>query len=404
MKLSITQLDLRGRRVFLRADFNVPLSRDQITDDARIRDVLPTLRHCLTSGASVVLASHLGRPSGKDAQYSLKPVAFRLEELLERPVALVPDCVGPVAEKLAAALQPGDCLLLENLRFHPEEAANEPAFAQALARLADCYVNDAFSVSHRVHASVVGITRFLRPAAAGFLMLRELITLGRVLNQPKRPLVLILGGARVSDKLGIIRNLVPHVDRLLVGGAMAFTFLKALGAETGISPVEKELVPMAKKILDEARVRQMPVVLPEDVVAATYPGDRHRMVTGPAKCIGLALAGFDIGPATVIRFRAALRDAGTVVWNGPMGMVEQPPFALGTTELAKALGDCGGLTVAAGGDTVAAIRRAGLADRLSYLSPSGGAFLEALEGRELPGVVALSDMTPRPPAEAPACR
>ena len=248
---------------------------------------------------------------------------------------------------------------------------------------------------------MVGITRFLRPAAAGFLMQREMLALARVLNRPRRPLVLILGGARVSDKLGIIRNLVPHVDRLLIGGAMAFTFLKVLGGETGFSPVETNLVPVARKILDDARARQMPVVLPEDVIAATYPGDRHRIVTVPAERIPLALAGFDIGPATLIRFRDALRDAGTVVWNGPMGMVEEPPFASGTAELAKIVADCSGLTVAAGGDTVAAIQRAGVADRLGYLSLSGAAFLEALEGRDLPGVAALSDMMGQPPAEAP---
>jgi phosphoglycerate kinase len=400
MRLSITQLDLRGKRVFLRTDFNVPLSGDTITDDVRIRAGIPTLEHCLANGASVVLASHLGRPVGRDPRYSLKPAAFRLEELLERPVPLVPDCVGPLSEKLAAALEPGQCLLLENLRFHAEEAANDPGFARALARLADCYVNDAFSVSHRTHASVVRITRFLRPAAAGLLMQRELVALARVLDHPRRPLVLILGGARVFDKLGLIRNLLPHVDRLLIGGAMAFTFLKALGCETGFSAVEPHLVPMAKQILEDAQARRMQVVLPVDVVAAMYPGDRDRILTVPAERIPLALAGFDIGPATVIRFRDALRDAGTVVWNGPMGMVEQPAFASGTAELAKVVAGCSGLTVAGGGDTVAAIHRAGVADRLGYLSPSGAAFLEALEGRELPGVAALSDMTRHPLAEA----
>ena len=401
MRLSVTQLDLRGKRVFLRADFNVPLTGDEITDDTRVRAVMPTIEHCLTDGASVVLASHLGRPVGRDPRYSLKPVAFRLEELLERPVPLAPDCVGPLSEKLAATLEPGQCLLLENLRFHAEEAANDPGFARALARLADCYVNDAFSVSHRAHASVVGITRFLRPAAAGLLMQRELLALARVLDHPQRPLVLILGGARVSDKLGIIRNLVPRVDRLLIGGAMAFTFLKALGCETGCSTVEVDLVPMARKILEDAQARGIQVVLPEDVVAAMYPGDRHRIRTVPAERIPLALAGLDIGPATVIRFRHALRDAGTVVWNGPMGMVEQPAFASGTAELAKVVADCSGLTVAGGDDTVAAIRRAGVADRLGYLSPSGAAFLEALEGRELPGVAALSAMACQPVVAAP---
>lgn len=401
MRLSVVQLDLRGRRVFLRADFNVPLSGDEITDDTRIRAVMPTLEHCLTNQASVVLASHLGRPRGRDPRYSLKPVAFRLEELLGRPVALAPDCVGRVPEKLAATLEPGQCLLLENLRFHPEEAANGPDFARALARLADCYVNDAFSVSHRAHASVVGITRFLRPAAAGLLMQRELLALARVLDNPRRPLVLILGGARVSDKLGIIRNLVPRVDRLLVGGAMAFTFLKASGCETGRSAVEVDLVPMAAKILEDAQARGLQVVLPEDVIAAMDPGDRERIRIVPAARIPVALAGLDIGPATVLRFRDALRDAGTVVWNGPMGMVEQPAFASGTAELAKAVADCRGLTVAGGGDTVAAIHRSGVAGRLGYLSPSGAAFLEALEGRELPGVAALSDITGQPLAAAP---
>jgi phosphoglycerate kinase len=398
VKLSIVQIDLRGKRVFLRADFNVPLVMDEIVDDSRIRAVMPTLEHCLAGGASVVLASHLGRPEGRDPRYSLKPVAFRLEELLGRPVALTPDCVGPVPEKLAGTLEAGQCLLLENLRFHPEETANEPHFARALARLADCYVNDAFSVSHRAHASVVGITQFLRPAAAGLLMQREMLALAHVLDHPRRPLVLILGGARVSDKLGIIRNLVTRVDRLLIGGAMAFTFLKALGCQTGGSPVEVDLVPVAKRILEDAAARKTEVVLPEDVVAAAYPGDRDRICTVSADRVPVALAGLDIGPATVARFRLALRDAGTIFWNGPMGAVEQPPFATGTAELAKVIADCRGLTVAGGIDTVAAIRRAGVANRLGYLSPSGSAFLEALEGRELPGVAALSDMSAKSPA------
>ncbi len=392
MKLTVVQFDLRGRRVFLRADFNVPLSGDEITEDTRIRAVVPTIECCLRNGASAVLASHLGRPQGRESRYSLKPVAFRLEELLGRPVPLAPDCVGPVPEKLAGSLQPGQCLLLENLRFHPEEEANDPAFAQALARLADCYVNDAFSVSHRTHASVVAITQFLRPAAAGLLMQRELVVLERILDHPRRPLVLILGGARMSDKLGIVRNLVSQVDRMLIGGAMAFTFLKALGREIGRSPVEWDLVPTAKVILEEAATRGVEVLLPEDVVAAVHAGDRHWIRTVPADRIPVALAGLDIGPVTVTRFQQALRDTGTVVWNGPMGVVEQAPFASGTEELAKAVASASGLTVAAGGDTVAAVRRAGVADKLGYLSPSGAAFLKALEGPPLPGVAALNDV------------
>jgi len=401
MKLTIVQLDLRGRRVFLRADFNVPLAGDEIVDDTRIRAAVPTIECCLRNGASAVIASHLGRPQGRDSRYSLKPVAFRLEELLGRPVPLAPDCVGPVCEKLAGSLQPGQCLLLENLRFHPEEEANDPAFAQALARLADCYVNDAFSVSHRTHASIVAIAQFLQPAAAGLLVQRELVVLDRILDRPRRPLVLILGGARMSDKLGIVRNLVPQVDRMLIGGAMAFTFLKALGRETGCSPVEWDLVLTAKVILEEATARRVEVLLPEDVVAAAHPGDRHRICTVPADRIPAALAGLDIGPVTVMRFQRALRDTGTVVWNGPMGVVEQAPFASGTEELAKAVAGAGGLTVAAGADTVAAVRRAGVADKLGYLSPSGAAFLKALEGQLLPGVAALSDVDFQP---VPAAR
>jgi phosphoglycerate kinase len=392
MKLMVAQLDLRGKRVFLRTDMNVPLWGDRIADDARIHSALPTLECCLAGGASVVLASHLGRPQGRDPRYSLKPVAFRLQELLGQPVTLASDCAGPVVEKVAAALVPGQCLLLENLRFHEGETANDPAFARSLARLANAYVNDAFSASHRPHASIVGITRFLRPAAAGLLMQRELLALARVLDRPRRPLVLILGGARVSEKLGIIRHLVPQVDRLLIGGAMAFTFLRALGHETGRSRIEIDQVRVARAILDDARERNTAVLLPEDAVVAAHPGDRDHLRTVAATKIPVALAGFDIGAATVSRFREAIRDAGTVVWNGPMGAAEEPAFASGTESLARAVAGCPGLTVAVGADTVAAIQRAGVAENLGYLSLSGAAFLEALEGRELPGVAALSDM------------
>jgi phosphoglycerate kinase len=391
VKLSVVQLDLGGRRVFLRADFNVPLTVDEITDDTRIRAVIPTVEHCLQSGAAVVLASHLGRPEGRrDSRYSMKPVLFRLEELLGRAIPLAPDCVGPLCEKLAKSLEPGHCLLLENLRFHKEEEANDPAFARALARLASCYVNDAFSVCHRAHASVSAITRFLQPAAAGLLMQRELLALAQVLEHPKHPVALVLGGARVSDKLGLIRNLLSRVDRLLIGGAMAFTFLKALGGETGRSPVEDDLVGTAKQILAEAARRKVELLLPDDVVVATYPEDRARIRQCAADRIPIAMTGLDIGPATVTRFREALRDAATVFWNGPVGMFEHPPFATGTMELAKIIAAHPGLTVAAGIDTAAAVRQAGVADRIGYLSTAGTAFLQALEGRELPGVAALT--------------
>jgi phosphoglycerate kinase len=395
MKLSVVQLDLCGQRVFLRADFNVPLTGDQITDDTRIHAVVPTIEYCLKSGASVVLASHLGRPEGgRDPRHSMKPVLFRLEELLGRPIPLAPDCVGPLSEQLVRSLEPGHCLLLENLRFHKQEEANDPEFAQALARLGSCYVNDAFSVCHRAHASVSAITRFLQPAATGLLMQRELLALAQVLDHPRRPVALILGGARVSDKLGLIRNLLSRVDRLLIGGAMAFTFLKALGGETGRSPVENDLVVTAKQILAEAAQRKVELLLPDDVVAATYPEDHTRIRQCPADRIPIAMTGLDIGPATVTRFREALRDAATVFWNGPVGMFEHAPFAAGTMELAKIIAAHPGLTVAAGIDTAAAVRQAGVADRIGYLSTAGTAFLEALEGRELPGVAALSEAGP----------
>ena len=397
MKLSVVQLDLRGKRVFLRADFNVPLGPgDSVSDDARIRAALPTIDCCLKNGASVVLASHLGRPKGKrDPRYSLKPVAFRLEELLGQPVPLAPDCIGPVCETLARSLTPGRLLLLENLRFHEGEEANEPEFARRLARLADCYVNDAFSASHRAHASLVAVTRYLQPAAAGLLMQRELLALTRVTERPPRPVVVILGGAKVSDKLGLIRGLMPLADRLLVGGAMAFTFLKAKGHDVGQSLVDLNLVPTARKILAEAAARETEVILPEDVMVATRPDDPAGPRAFPVTKIPVATMGLDIGPATLARFREALRGAGTVVWNGPMGKSERPAFARGTAELARAVAEGGGLTVAGGGDTVAAIERAGVADRFVYLSMAGGAFLEYLEGRELPGVAALSDVAAR---------
>jgi phosphoglycerate kinase len=394
-KRSLGRLDLQEKRVFLRVDFNVPLAGETIGDDARVRAVLPTLEHCLQSGASVVLASHLGRPKGtRDPRCSLKPVAFRLEELLGRGIPLAPDCVGPVCETLAQSLRPGGILLLENLRFHPGEEANDSSSARALARLADCYVNDAFSVSHRAHASVVAITRFLHPAAAGLLMQRELAALARVTEQPRRPVVIILGGAKISEKLGLIRQFVKKTDRLLIGGAMAFTFLKALGYETGFSLVDLKLVATAKEILAEAAARHVEILLPEDVIVATDPDDRTYLSTQPSREIPCATMGLDIGPATVARFRDAVRDAGTVLWNGPMGMCERPAFAIGTTELAKAVAESPGQTVAGGGETVAAIERAGVAAKFGHLSMGGGAFLEYLKGRELPGVAALTEVDP----------
>jgi phosphoglycerate kinase len=396
-KLSVAQLDLRGQRVFLRADFNVPLAGAEIADDTRIRAVMPTLDYCLQTGASVVIASHLGRPEGRrDPRLSMKPVLFRLEDLLRRPVALAPDCAGPLCEDLARSLSPGQCLLLENLRFHRGEEANEPTFAAELARLGTCYVNDALSTCHRPHASVSAITPFLQPAAAGLLMQRELLVLGRLVDHPARPLMVILGGARVSEKLGLIQSLLPRVDRIAIGGAMAFTFLKALGCETGQSPVEKDLVPLAGRVLKEAKDRNVEILLPDEVVIATCPEQPSTMLCRPADRIPVAMTGLDIGPATVAKFRDAMQGAATVVWNGPVGMFELPPFASGTMAIAKVIADHPGLTVAAGSDTVAAARRAGVVDKIGYVSTAGTAFLEALEGRELPGVSALTDVQSRP--------
>ena len=390
-KLSVEDLDLQGKRVFLRADLNVPLADGRVADDTRLRAVLPTLEHCLKVEASVVLASHLGRPKGKpDPKYSLAPVAKRLEELLGRPVPLAPDCVGEAVEAQARSLEPGRVLLLENLRFHPEEEANDPAFAQALARLADCYVNDAFAAAHRAHASIEAITHYLSPAAAGLLMRRELEALGRILERPERPLVAILGGAKVSDKLALVQSLLDRVDTLLVGGGMAFTFLAALGHGVGRSLVETERIELARRALAQANRRGVRVGLPVDAVVTDSPQ------SGEGRAVGIReipdhLMGLDIGPLTLARFTQALSGAKIVVWNGPMGVFEQSPFAAGTLGLARAIAACGAFSVIGGGDTAAAVNQAGVAEKIGYVSTAGGAFIEFLEGRTLPGVAALTE-------------
>jgi phosphoglycerate kinase len=391
-KLSVDQIELSGRRVFLRADFNVPLEDGRISDDTRITAVLPTIQHCLKAGASLVLASHLGRPKGKpDPTYSLRPVAARLEEILGQPVPLAPDCVGAEIEERARALQPGQVLMLENLRFHPEEEANDDGFARQLAATADVYVNDAFAAAHRAHASTQAITRHLRPAAAGLLMARELAALGRIIGGAERPVWALLGGAKVSDKLGLVENLVARVDGLLIGGGMAFTFLASLGHGIGRSLVEPDRIDVARAILTQARARSVPVRLPVDVVVAAGVDDPSGLRTAPIRDIPADLMGLDIGPATVSQFSASLRGAKTVVWNGPMGVFEKEAFAAGTLGVAKAVAECGAFSVVGGGDTIAAIRQAGVASRIGYISTAGGAFLEFLEGRELPGVAALDD-------------
>ena len=391
MKLSIEQLDLGGRRVFLRADLNVPLDGGAVSDDTRLTAVIPTITYSLEKGAAVVLASHLGRPRGKVApEYSLRPVAERLGALLSRPVSLAPDCVGAETEAQARALPPGQILLLENLRFHAEEEANDDGFARQLAALADCYVNDAFAAAHRAHASIEAITHHLTPAAAGLLMRRELEALTRILEAPERPVLAILGGAKVSDKLALVEHLLPRVDAILIGGGMAFTFLRAMGHDVGRSLVEAERVDTARGVLESARRRGVRLILPVDAVVAAGVDSPEGRAVGIREIPGSQM-GLDIGPLTVDRFAAALREARTVVWNGPMGVFEKAPFAAGTLALARAVAAGPAFSVVGGGDTVAAVSRAGVADRIGYISTAGGAFLEFLEGRKLPGVEALTE-------------
>ncbi len=391
-KLVVDQLDLSGKRVFLRADFNVPLEGARVIDDTRITAVLPTLRCCLEKGASLVLASHLGRPKGKpDPKYSLRPVAERLEARLSRPVALLADCVGPEVEERARALQPGEVVLLENLRYHTEEEDNDAAFARALAALADVYVNDAFAAAHRAHASIEAITRFLKPAAAGLLMARELAALARIFERPERPLWAVLGGAKVSEKLGLVEHLLARVDGLVIGGGMAFTFLKSLGHGIGRSLLEPDRVEAARAVLEQARSRGIPLRLPVDVVVAPGLDAESGLRTVGIREIPDDLMGLDIGAATVTQFATALKGARTIIWNGPMGVFEKERFAAGTLGVARAVADSGAFSVIGGGDTIAAVQQAGVMDRIGYVSTAGGAFLEFLEGRVLPGVAALDD-------------
>ena len=391
-KLSVDQLDLAGKRVFLRVDLNVPLEDGRVAEDTRIRAVVPTIEHCLKAGASVILASHLGRPKGKvDLRYSLAPVAARLDELLGRPVPLLPDYAGPEVEAAAAALKPGDTVLLENLRFHPGEEANDPEFARRLAALAEVYVDDAFAAAHRAHASTEGITRFLQPAAAGLLMARELEALGRIFERPERPVAAVLGGAKVSDKLALVEHLLTRVDTLLIGGGMAFTFLAALGHGVGRSLLEADRLDEARGILARARSLGVRVRLPVDVVVAPSSDSADGIRTVGTREIPDELIGLDIGPLTVAQFGAALQGAKTVVWNGPMGVFEKLAFAAGTLGVARAVSGCGAFSVIGGGDTIAAVRQAGVIDRIGYISTAGGAFLEFLEGRVLPGVAALDE-------------
>ncbi len=394
-KLSIKDLDLKRKRVFIRVDFNVPLKDGRITDDTRIRSTLPTIQYALSQGATVVLASHLGRPKGKrEASLSLRPIAGRLSELLGRRVKFVDDCIGDEVKRTVDAVHTGGggAVLLENLRFHPEEEKNDPEFARALASLADVYVDDAFGASHRAHASVEGITRFVPRAAAGLLMIDEIRYLGHALESPDRPFVAILGGAKVSDKLEVIENLVQKVDRLLIGGAMAYTFLKSAGQPIGQSLVEDDKLEEARRIVAAAAARGVRVELPVDhvVTGTVQEGAAHEVLEIGDPRIG-SRRGVDIGPATVKVYRSFIAAAKTIVWNGPMGVFEIPAFATGTMEVAQAVAAVSGTTIIGGGDSIAAVKKAGVADRITHISTGGGASLEFLGGRTLPGVAALTD-------------
>ena len=388
-------LDLRGKKVFVRVDFNVPIKDGKITDDTRIRASLPTINQALEKGATVILASHLGRPKGKPSpEFSLKPVAQRLSQLLGHPVTFAEDAIGEPARQAVTKAGPGSVVLLENLRFHPGEEKNDPEFARQLASLADVYVNDAFGSAHRAHASTEGIVHHVPQVAAGLLMAKELEYLGRVLERPERPFIAILGGAKVSDKLDVIENLVsrlaPGTDALLIGGAMAYTFLKARGVEVGKSLVEPDLLDAARGIEQRARERKLRLELPVDHVVAPSIDSQEGQTLAVVDPAIAGRMGLDIGPKTIETYRGIIGSAKTVIWNGPMGVFEKDAFARGTIEIARAVASVRGITVIGGGDSIAAVVKAGVADRITHISTGGGASLEFLGGRTLPGVEALT--------------
>jgi phosphoglycerate kinase len=390
----LDEIKFTGKKVFLRADFNVPLSKDgKVNDDTRIRATLPTIQKIINDGGRLIVASHLGRPKGKPSpEFSLKPVAETLSKLINKPVPLAPDCVGETVQQMIQNMKDGELIMLENLRFHAEEEKNDPEFARSLARGIDVYVNDAFAVSHRAHASVHAIVRFVPECAAGYQLQQELDYYHRALEAPQRPMGFVIGGAKVSTKIGVLEHLLPKCDIMIIGGAMANTFLKVLGKNVGKSLVEDEYLNTARDFLEKAKARGVEVLLPEDVVIA--PSQE----SGPEDCRQVAIEDmpddamiFDIGEKTLARWCDALSKCKTVVWNGPVGMFEKPQFAKGTMELAKFIAGLDALTVAGGGDTVSALHQAGTYEKMSYVSTGGGAFLEMLEGKELPGVAALKD-------------
>lgn len=394
-KLSIDDLDLKQKKVLLRVDFNVPIENGKITDDTRIYASLPTLKKILSENGKAILISHLGRPKGKNPEFSLKPVAQRLSQILAGEVKFVEDCIGPEVEKAIAEMKFGEAIFLENLRFYPEEEKNDPGFAQKLAAFAEIFVNDAFGTAHRAHASTVGITRHFRHNAAGYLMQKEIYYLGLILFNPKKPFLAILGGAKVSDKISVIENLISgenvKLDCLLIGGGMAFTFITALGGETGDSVLEKDKISTTKKIFELAKIKNIRILLPED--CAVEEENHNKSIHNSFK-IPAGARGLDIGPKTISRFSAEINSAKTIFWNGPMGVFEQDEFALGSIQMAQQLAyvtSNGAVTVIGGGDTIAVVNQAKVQNKLTHISTGGGASLEFLEGKELPGIKALSD-------------
>ena len=390
-KRSVRDTNLEGKRVLLRCDFNVPMKEGKIQDDTRIRAALPTIGYILDRGASLILCSHLGRPKGQvKPELTLAPVAERLSALLNQPVPLAPDCVGPQVQAMAEALKPGECLLLENLRFHPEEEKNDPDFAKALAGLADVFVSDAFGTVHRAHASTAGVAAYL-PSCCGFLIEAELKALGEAIDRPQRPLVAVLGGGKVADKLGVIDHLLDKADTLLIGGGMAYTFHKALGGEIGKCMLDQEKLPYVKEMIAKAEARGVKLLLNVDTMAVKEIAPNAEYITCPANAVPEDRESADIGEKTRALFAAEIEKAGTVVWNGPMGVFEMEGFAGGTEAIAKAMAKCPGVTIVGGGDSVAAVQRLGLADQMTHISTGGGASLEFLEGKELPGIACLPD-------------
>jgi len=393
-KVTVADINFRSQKVLVRVDFNVPLDNGKVADDRRIVGALPTIRKIISDGGKAILCSHLGRPKGKHVdELSLRPVAARLSELLGQDVAFAEDCIGPEASNLVGKMNDGDCLLLENLRFHARETENDPEFAQKLASLADIYVNDAFGSAHRAHASTVGVTRYFAQAVAGYLMEKELKYLGEALDNPERPFAAILGGAKISGKIDVITNLMNKVDLLLIGGGMTFTFSKAMGYPIGDSLLEEDKVELAKEIIEKIRDSRAKLIFPSDAVIASEISDDAKTEVVDIDKIPDGMKGLDIGPKTIKQFEEALAEAKTIVWNGPMGVFEYKPFAEGTFEVARLLArltEKGAVTIVGGGDSASAVTKAGLDDKLSHISTGGGASLEFLEGKELPGVAALT--------------